>query len=65
MSIKSMRLKAEMTQLQLSFAMGVAQSTVSHWEIGLKKPSNYEVDRLAKILNCKVGDISGYDQKSD
>lgn len=57
MSIKMLRLKAGMTQVQLAKKMHVDQAAVSRWESGATKPMRKTHKRLAKVLNCTVEEL--------
>jgi ribosome-binding protein aMBF1 (putative translation factor) len=46
-----------MTQVVLAKKMNVDQSTVSLWETGGAKPLSKHRKKLAKLLNCALGDL--------
>ena len=48
---KTLRKKANLTQVEFAKAMDVKQSTVSSWENGNRRPPIKKITKLAKILN--------------
>lgn len=59
MKIKALRLKAGLSQIELSRIMGVAQPTVSDWESDKISPSCDKLPKLAEALNCTLDDLYG------
>ncbi len=59
MSIKSMRLKHGLTQTEFAAKIGVTQSAVSQWELGLNLPGTAKLKDIARVLNCKIDDLIG------
>lgn len=57
MGIKSLRMKAGLTQVELAKKMNVDQTTISNWESGKHIPMRKLHRKLAKILNCTVDDL--------
>lgn len=57
MKIKALRLKAGLSQIELSRIMGVAQPTVSDWESEKISPSSDKLPKLTKVLNCTLDDL--------
>lgn len=64
MRIKELRSKAEMNQTQLASAMGVAQTTVSQWEIEVALPRTRQLPDLARVLGVGIGDLFTEDPHS-
>lgn len=54
MNLKEMRLKRNMTQLQLADKMGIAQPRIVEWETGKILPSAESMQRLCESLRCKI-----------
>lgn len=50
MSLKEARRSRNLTQNKLSIKIGVKRSLVSMWEIGLGKPSIFQIQDIAKVL---------------
>lgn len=64
--IRLARRAAELTQVQLAAAMGVAQQVVSAWEKGLYGPRDHKRTLLARILGTTVEELFPYlDPNSD
>lgn len=51
MSLRSLRLKAGLTQTELSLKVNVDQSCISHWERGASKPCRKYRKPLALALD--------------
>jgi transcriptional regulator with XRE-family HTH domain len=49
------RLAAALSQTELAKKVGVAQPTISTWEIGTSRPDKQAIDKLEKILGPLVG----------
>lgn len=56
-TIRKKRIEKCMSQAELAKAMGVAQNTISCWEIGKRHPSIPKLVRLAEILECSVSEL--------
>ena len=57
MRLKRLREKRGWTQQALAEKVGVARVTIGRIEIGNRKPSLELLERLAKVLKVKVGDL--------
>lgn len=57
MSFRIMRERAEMTQMQVSQALNIPQSTIASWETGRAKPRADKLPLIAKLLGCTVDDL--------
>lgn len=57
MSFRIMRERAEMTQMQVSQALNIPQSTIASWETGRSKPRADKLPLIAKLLGCTVDDL--------
>lgn len=55
--IASLRVKKDMTQLQLAELVGVNKGTVSRWESGSYAPDIFRLMKLAKVLDVTVNDL--------
>lgn len=55
--LKELRLKNDLTQMQLAEKLNVKQSTVSMWESGSVKPPLNKISALAVALNVSTGEI--------
>lgn len=69
--VKQLRKKKGIQQKELATVIGVAQPTVSEWELGKKDPSGERLKKLAEYFNVDELDIlgmipaSGYVYKGD
>ncbi|MFP4187084.1 MAG: helix-turn-helix domain-containing protein [Acholeplasmataceae bacterium] len=52
--IRDLRNDRRMTQKELSIALSVAASTISHWEKGRRQPSISELRRIAEYFNVSL-----------
>jgi transcriptional regulator with XRE-family HTH domain len=60
--IASLREKAQLTQLELSQAVGVTESTIANWEKGRSGLDWIEkLIRLCRALHCNLEDLIEYD----
>lgn len=57
MNIKSLRLKAGLTQVELAKKMNVDQAAVSRWESGNTKPLRKTHKKLARVLGCTIDEL--------
>lgn len=57
MQIKRIREKREYTQEELADKVGVSRVTIARIEIGNRRPSLELLERLAKALKVKVGEL--------
>jgi DNA-binding XRE family transcriptional regulator len=55
MTIKEARIRACMTQKQLSELLGIPSRTIEDWEAGIRKPSDY----VEKLAIQEINRISG------
>lgn len=55
--LKELRIKANMTQVELAQKLRVTQSAVSAWEKGDKLPRKATLQALCKLFDCKVDDL--------
>lgn len=54
---KEVRIKANLTQVEVARKLNVTQSAVSAWEKGQKFPRKETLQALCKLYNCKVDDL--------
>ena len=53
-NLKLLREKAEYKQFEVAKILGVTQSAVSQWELGLCNPDYKYLSEMAKIYNCTL-----------
>jgi transcriptional regulator with XRE-family HTH domain len=58
--IKEKREQANMTKSELSRLSGVSKAYISEIENGYKEPGVEVLNKLAKALKCKPGDLYEY-----
>lgn len=56
-SIKFLRIRKGLTQVELAKEVGVTFPTVSAWETGKSIPSPRHLKKLATVLDCSVEQI--------
>ena len=61
--IKKLRKERRITQVQLSKATGISQSSISDLEKLTNNPSTVTLQLIAKALNCSVSLLLGEDEK--
>ena len=58
--LRQARIRANMTQVQLAEAVGMTPRTIQNYELGARKPREYEiVAKLADALNVTIDDLLG------
>ena len=57
MTLKEIRLKKGITQVELAKHVGISPQTISHYETGRAKPSLDVAVKLAKALGVSVEEI--------
>ena len=55
--VKQIRLERGLTVPAVASAMGVSQQAVGKWERGEAMPRAELLPKLAKLLDCKIGDM--------
>ena len=62
--IAEFRRNNDMNQRELGQQLGVAQTTVSAWEIGRNEPDSESLNRMAKTFHTTSGYLMGYESAS-
>ena len=57
MTLKELREKAGLRQMDVSKRMDIDQTAVSHWESGKFRPSRKYHKKLAKLYGCTVEEL--------
>lgn len=65
MSFKIMRIRAGLTQPQVSEALGIPQSTIACWETGRALPRADKLPALAKLFKCSIDELLKGDEKDE
>lgn len=64
-TLKTLRLKENMTQAQLAQKLGVTKSVISAYETGLRLPSYDILIHIAKIYNVTTDYLLGIERKQE
>jgi len=56
-NLKIQRIKAKVTQFELSKKIGISESMVSKIETGRHDPNSYDTAKIADALGCSVNDL--------
>ena len=62
-TLKTLRLKANMTQAELEQKLGLTKSVISAYETGLRLPSYDVLIHIAKIFNVSTDYLLGIEPK--
>lgn len=62
-TLKTLRLKAHMTQAELAQKLGLTKSVISAYETGLRLPSYDVLIHIAKIFNVSTDYLLGIEPK--
>ena len=63
--LKFLRLKREMTQLQLAQKLGLTKSVISAYETGLRLPSYDVLIHIARIFDVSTDYLLGIERKQE
>lgn len=55
--LRSARLRAHMTQVEVAERLGIKQSSVSQWEQGRFQPKVRLLPALADLYNCTIDEL--------
>ena len=64
-TLKTQRLKENLTQAQLAQKLGLTKSVISAYETGLRMPSYDILIHIAKIFNVSTDYLLGVEQKQN
>lgn len=56
-SLKALRVNAELTQAEAAKAMGVRRETIQSWESHRTFPSIASMSKLCELYSCTIDDI--------
>ena len=62
-SLRTARIKANLTQKQVADLMGISQAAYQKWESGNKNPRTQNLQKLSEILNVSPDYIQGRDDE--
>lgn len=63
--LKTLRLRQEMTQLQLAQKLGLTKSVISAYETGLRLPSYDVLIHIARIFDVSTDYLLGVERKQE
>ena len=55
--IKKLREENGMTQAELATHLGITQSAVAQWEMGITKPAIDKLLKIAEYLGCTIEEL--------
>lgn len=64
-TLKTLRLRKNMTQAQLANKLGLTKSVISAYETGLRLPSYDILIHIARIYNVSTDYLLGIEQKQE
>ncbi|MCL2187784.1 MAG: helix-turn-helix domain-containing protein [Defluviitaleaceae bacterium] len=64
-NIKRARIYAGISQKEVAISLGVAQPTVSSWEIGERNPIGKNLLQLSELFNCSADYLLGNESQKD
>lgn len=64
-TLKTLRLKEEITQAQLAKKLGITKSVISAYETGLRMPSYDILIHIAQIFNVSTDFLLGVERKQE
>jgi len=57
-SIKALRVNAELSQQEAASALGVTTRTLQNWESNFTSPTAQQLINVCKVYRCTLNDIS-------
>jgi putative transcriptional regulator len=64
--LKTLRKEARLTQVNVAEKLGISQPAYASWERGVKKPTQENLVKIARVLNVSVDYLVGNsEEKSD
>lgn len=62
--LKTLRKEAGLTQVDVAEKLGISQPAYASWERGVKKPTQDNLVKIAKVLNVSVDYLVGNSQET-
>ena len=59
-TLKEIRLRRGLSQVDLAEAIGVSKKSISNWECGVRVPSITQIHQIAKVLDVAPADLVGH-----
>lgn len=61
-SLKAMRVNAELNQKEVAKTIGISPNTLVSWENGYTLPNAMQLSKLCRLYGCKMDDVLLNDQ---
>lgn len=62
--MRRLRVFTGMTQAEAAKAIGVGQSALAQWELGISKPRLHRLKKIADVYGCNIVDLLEDETKS-
>ncbi|MGQ7344242.1 helix-turn-helix domain-containing protein [Streptococcus suis] len=63
--LKSLRLKAKLTQIEVAEKIGVSQPQYARWEAGKRKPSSETLQKFADFFGVSMDYLAGKEEEDE
>ena len=63
--LKKLRKQAQLTQVDVAKKLGISQPAYASWERGVKKPTQENLVKIAKLFNVSVDTLVSNDKTDD
>lgn len=63
--LKNLRKQAQLTQVDVAEKLGISQPAYASWERGVKKPTQENLVKIAKLFNVSVDTLVSNDKTDD
>ncbi|WP_073687224.1 helix-turn-helix domain-containing protein [Streptococcus salivarius] len=60
--LKELRKKANLTQVEVAEKLGISQPAYASWERGVKKPTQENLVKIAKLFNASIDTLVSNDK---
>lgn len=63
--LKKLRKQAQLTQVDVAEKLGISQPAYASWERGVKKPTQENLVKIAKLFNASIDTLVSNDKTDD
>jgi putative transcriptional regulator len=63
--LKKLRKQAQLTQVDVAEKLGISQPAYASWERGIKKPTQENLVKIAKLFNASIDTLVSNDKTDD
>ena len=63
--LKNLRKQAHLTQVDVAEKLGISQPAYASWERGVKKPTQENLVKIAKLFNASIDTLVSNDKTDD